>query len=67
MFHSVFSAGMGGGGEKEFLQEVGIMKKLIHPKVVQLYGVCTKEDPYYIVCEFMQFGDLRSYIRHGNF
>ena len=41
------------------------MKKLIHPKVVQLFGVCTKDDPFYIITELMAFGDLLNYLRKG--
>lgn len=49
----------------EFLKEAEIMKKLIHPKLVQLYGVCSKDDPFYIVTELMSNGDLLNYLRKG--
>jgi fyn-related kinase len=47
-----------------FLKEAEIMKKLIHPKLVQLYAVCSREEPIYIVTEFMTKGSLLEYL-HG--
>ncbi|KAH7696106.1 TK protein kinase [Aphelenchoides avenae] len=37
----------------DFLAEAQIMKKLRHPKLLQLYAVCTKEEPILIVTELM--------------
>ena len=31
-----------------------IMKRLRHPKLLQLYAVCTREEPFLIVTELMQ-------------
>ena len=42
----------------EFLQEAALMKKLRHPKLIQLYAVCTKEEPIYIITELMKNGSL---------
>ena len=39
------------------------MKKLRHPKLIQLYGVCTKEEPIYIITELMKHGSLLEYLR----
>ena len=47
----------------EFLQEAGLMKMLRHAKLIQLYAVCTKEEPIYIVCELMKHGSLLEYLR----
>lgn len=38
---------------QEFLCEAQIMKKLRHPKLVQLYAVCTDKEPIYIVTELV--------------
>lgn len=38
-------------------------RKLSHPKLVQLYGVCTHHKPLYVVTEFMENGCLLSYLR----
>lgn len=37
-----------------FLQEAAIMKKLRHPKLIQLYAVCTDGEPIYIVTELVR-------------
>jgi fyn-related kinase len=46
-----------------FLEEAGVMKKLRHRNLVQLYAVCTKEEPMYIVTELMKHGSLLDYLR----
>ena len=47
----------------EFLQEAVLMKRLRHPKLVQLYAVCMREEPIYIVTELMKHGSLLEYLR----
>ena len=37
--------------------------KLQHQNLVQLYGVCSKRRPIFIVTEYMKFGSLHSYLR----
>ena len=49
---------------QEFLQEAQLMIRLRHPKLIQLYAVCTKEEPIYIVTELMQHGSLLDYLRN---
>uniref|UniRef100_A0A4W3IF75 non-specific protein-tyrosine kinase n=1 Tax=Callorhinchus milii TaxID=7868 RepID=A0A4W3IF75_CALMI len=49
--------------EEDFIEEAKIMMKLSHPKLVQLYGVCTQGKPIYIVTEFMELGCLLNYLR----
>uniref|UniRef100_A0A8C1KT03 Tyrosine-protein kinase n=1 Tax=Cyprinus carpio TaxID=7962 RepID=A0A8C1KT03_CYPCA len=48
---------------KDFLREAQIMKKLRHPKLIQLYAVCTTEEPIYIVTELMSNGSLLEYLQ----
>lgn len=48
---------------KDFLAEAQIMKKLRHPKLVQLYAVCTLEEPIYIITELMKYGSLLEYLQ----
>ncbi len=48
----------------EFMQEAGLMKKLRHPKLIQLYAVCTEEEPIYIITELMKHGSLLDYLRN---
>ena len=47
----------------KFLEEAEIMKKMIHPKLVQLYAVCSRKEPIYIVTELMENGSLLDYLR----
>ena len=46
-----------------FLDEAHIMKKCRHDKLVQLYAVCSQEEPIYIVTELMSNGSLLEYLR----
>jgi len=48
---------------KDFLAEAQIMKKLRHPKLVQLYAVCTLEEPIYIITELMKHGSLLEFLQ----
>ena len=34
-------------GASELLEEAALMKKLRHSNLIQLYAVCTKEEPIY--------------------
>ena len=49
----------------DILQPANLMKKLRHPKFVQLYGLCSKEEPVYIITEFMEHGNLLEYLHCG--
>lgn len=51
---------------EDFLAEAHIMKNLSHTKLVQLYAVCTKEEPIYIVTELMKNGCLLDYLQKAN-
>jgi len=48
---------------KDFLAEAQIMKKLRHMKLIQLYAVCTQDEPIYIVTELMRNGSLLEYLQ----
>ncbi|CAF3576236.1 unnamed protein product [Rotaria socialis] len=49
----------------KFLDEAKIMKDLLHKNIVRLYGVCTQEEPIFIVTEYMGHGCLLNYLRDG--
>lgn len=51
---------------QDFLAEAHIMKNLSHDKLVQLYAVCTKEEPIYIVTELMKNGCLLDYLQKSS-
>ncbi|XP_045527550.1 tyrosine-protein kinase Src42A isoform X3 [Pieris brassicae] len=48
---------------KDFLAEAQIMKKLRHNKLIQLYAVCTLEEPIYIITELMKNGSLLEFLQ----
>ena len=50
-------------GVSKFLEKAAVMRKLRHPKVVQVYAVCTKEQPIYMVTEFMKHGSLLDHLK----
>nr|XP_018917341.1 PREDICTED: tyrosine-protein kinase Btk29A isoform X3 [Bemisia tabaci] len=53
--------------EDDFIEEAKVMTKLQHQNLVQLYGVCSKHRPIYIVTEYMRHGSLLNYLRrHEN-
>nr|SVE88641.1 EOG090X06CC [Daphnia sinensis] len=43
--------------------EASIMKKFRHPNLVALYAVCSKEEPIFIVTEYMNKGSLLDLLR----
>ena len=46
-----------------FLEEAKTMHRLRHRKLVQLLGVCTRDEPMYIITELMSHGALLDYLR----
>lgn len=48
---------------QDFLAEAQIMKKMKNENLVQLYAVCTKEEPVYIITELMSKGALINYLQ----
>ncbi|XP_074541470.1 tyrosine-protein kinase FRK-like [Halichoeres trimaculatus] len=48
---------------EDFLREAQLMKMLRHPKLIQLYAVCTMEEPIYIITELMSNGSLLDYLK----
>ncbi|KAM9470750.1 tyrosine-protein kinase BTK [Clarias gariepinus] len=55
----------GSMSEDDFIEEAKVMMKLHHENLVQLYGVCTKQRPIYIVTEFLPNGCLLTYLRES--
>lgn len=50
----------------DFVREAAVMKKIHHPNLLQLYAVCTLQEPIYIVTELMKYGSLLEYLRTGD-
>ena len=46
--------------------QAGVLKKLRHPKLIQLFAVCTDVMPYYIITEFMKYGNLLDFLIEYN-
>lgn len=63
----IYSNKTGSADKDEFLSEAQLMKRLRHPKLVQLYAVCSRSDPIYIVTELMCNGALKSYLQGENY
>ena len=47
----------------DFLAEASIMKRLRHANLIQLFAVCTIEEPIYIITELMKNGSLLDYLQ----
>ncbi|KAH7696319.1 TK protein kinase, partial [Aphelenchoides avenae] len=47
-----------------FLREAEIMKQCDNANLVKLYAVCSTEEPFYIITEFMPNGALLGYVRN---
>ena len=47
---------------EDFLQSANLMKKLQCPKLVQLYALCSTEEPVFIITELMVHGSLLEYL-----
>ncbi|KAM8800150.1 tyrosine-protein kinase BTK [Eudromia elegans] len=55
----------GSMSEDEFIDEAKVMMNLSHEKLVQLYGVCTKQRPIFIITEYMANGCLLNFLRES--
>ncbi len=49
--------------KQDFLKEAMVMKKLSHPKLVQLYAICSDKEPILIVTELLALGNLLKYLQ----
>ena len=50
--------------EKDFLQEINLMKSIgFHKNIVNLIGASTQMEPLCLVLEYMPYGDLLHYLR----
>ena len=48
-----------------FHKEVALMSVLQHANVLRLLAVSTEEEPYCMIFEFMENGDLNEYLRNS--
>ena len=47
----------------DFVQEAKLVNQFDHPNILKLLGVCFEMEPFYIIFEYMNLGDLNSYLR----
>ena len=51
----------------DFVREAELLHGFNHPNIVDFYGVCTDDMPYYMILEYMDQGDLRKFLHfHKN-
>ena len=70
IFSLFFSTASAKGSERQdFLSEIETMKKVTechNPHVVSMIGCVTTQEPLCLLTEFVQYGDLLSYLRTNN-
>ena len=44
------------------IEEARNMARLQHPKLVQLLGICVETEPFYLIAEFLENGNLKKYL-----
>ena len=47
----------------DFHKEVKILSRLRDPNIVHVLGVCTKEEPFCMIVEYMENGDLNEFLQ----
>ena len=50
----------------DFVAEAEVMKQLDHPNLLKFYGICTLEEPIFMITESMKYGVLLDYLRKGD-
>eukprot|EP00049_Salpingoeca_infusionum_P004334 m.77772 g.77772 ORF g.77772 m.77772 type:complete len:282 (+) comp12512_c0_seq3:1455-2300(+) len=51
---------------RRFVEEAQVMKRFDHPNILRLLGVCMQDQPLYIITEYLENGDLYSYLRKNH-
>ena len=49
----------------EFLKESAILAQLDHPNIIKCEGICSKQEPMYVLMEFLKYGNLQEYLQRG--
>ena len=50
---------------EEFTHKIDTMKRLQHPNILKLYGLCTTDEPILVITELVPLGNLLEYL-HGD-
>ena len=61
----VLKEGTSLAAKKEFCKEACLMNGFKHRNIVKLLGVCVNEEPLCMVFEYMEMGDLHSFLRQN--
>ncbi|KAL3871564.1 hypothetical protein ACJMK2_039555, partial [Sinanodonta woodiana] len=48
--------------KRDFQKEIKIMSQLKDPNIVRVLGVCTEEEPFCMIVEYMKYGDLNQFL-----
>ena len=48
----------------DFEREAELLSSLQHPHIITFHGVCTRQGEHMMVFEYMENGDLNSYLRY---
>lgn len=61
----VLKEGTSHAAKKEFFREACLMNEYNHRNIVRLIGVCAQDQPLFMVFEYMEMGDLHSFLRQN--
>ena len=49
--------------KRSFLSEALVMSNFNHPNVLPVLGVCLDKNPFFLILELMEAGDLLAFLR----
>ena len=49
--------------QRSFLSEAIVMSNFDHPNVLPVLGVCLNNNPFFLILELMEAGDLLAFLR----
>ena len=59
----VLKENSGKDAKDDFIKEALHMSQFNHPNILKLLGVCFKKEPFCLIFEYMDLGDLNNYLR----
>ena len=54
---------VGLASKSEFLHEATVLSQLDHSNIIRCHGICSAEEPAYLLTEFLKFGNLVDYLQ----
>ncbi|XP_031419860.1 inactive tyrosine-protein kinase 7a isoform X2 [Clupea harengus] len=51
--------------QQEFRREAEMFSKLCHANITRIVGMCREVDPYYMVLEYADMGDLKQFLKNS--